>query len=69
MPAQWTVLVLLHQDDGEEEETDELVNQVLDEIGISATTSVSKLGNWLHAASSTVACCRTRSKIECCSAI
>jgi len=29
-----------HQGEGEEEETDELIGQVLDEIGISTTTQV-----------------------------
>jgi hypothetical protein len=34
---------LLHQSEGEEEETEELVNQVLDEIGINLNADVSKL--------------------------
>lgn len=35
-----SLLLLLLQGEGEEEETDDLIGQVLDEIGISTTTQV-----------------------------
>lgn len=43
-----SVLRMCMQDEGEEEETDDLVNQVLDEIGISNMSEVWMCA-WMHA--------------------
>jgi hypothetical protein len=51
LPPPLLLLLLPHQGEGEEEETDDLIGQVLDEIGISTTTQV-RSSSW-----STLAAC------------